>query len=78
MTCEAAFEDLYHGLTTMARRAREARQAADAQRATGTGSSPAWPAHETLPPAEIIDISERVGDQLYDQYADARLRAVGD
>jgi len=62
----------------MARRAREARQAADAQRATGTGSSSAWPAHETLPPAEIIDISERVGDQLYDQYADARLRAVGD
>ena len=62
----------------MARRAREARQAADAQRGTGTGSSPAWPAHETLPPAEIIDISERIGDQLYDQYADARLRAVGD
>ena len=62
----------------MARQAREARQAADAQRGTGTGSSPAWPAHETLPPAEIIDISERIGDQLYDQYADARLRAVGD
>ena len=62
----------------MARRAREARQAADAQRGMDTGSSPAWPAHETLPPAEIIDISERVGDQLYDQYADAQLRAVGD
>ena len=62
----------------MARQAREARQAADAQRGTRTGSSPAWPAHETLPAAEIIDISARVGDQLYDQYADARLRAVGD
>jgi len=30
------------------------------------------------PSAEIIDISDRVGDQLYDQYADAAVRAVGD
>jgi len=28
--------------------------------------------------AKIIDISARVGDQLYDQYADAEVRAVGD
>jgi len=28
--------------------------------------------------AEIIDISGRVGDQFYDQYADAANRAVGD
>ena len=28
--------------------------------------------------AEVIDISARVGDQLYDQYADATIRAVGD
>jgi hypothetical protein len=28
--------------------------------------------------AEIIDISARVGDQLYDQYEDAAVRAVGD
>lgn len=41
-------------------------------------------AHETAlaeaaqPSAEIIDISGRVGDQLYDQYADATVRAVGD
>jgi len=28
--------------------------------------------------AQIIDISGRVGDQLYDQYADAAVRAVGD
>ena len=28
--------------------------------------------------AEIIDISKRVGDQLYDQYTDAANRAVGD
>jgi hypothetical protein len=30
------------------------------------------------PSAEIIDISARLGDQLYDQYADATVRAVGD
>ena len=28
--------------------------------------------------AEIIDISARLSDQLYDQYADAAVRAVGD
>jgi hypothetical protein len=28
--------------------------------------------------AEIIDISARLGDQLYDQYTDAAVRAVGD
>ena len=73
-----------------ARRAREAaaQRAADARREqarraaqAGTppgGSAPSWTAHETLSHAEIIDISERVGDQLYDQYADAKLRAVGD
>ena len=31
-----------------------------------------------VPSAQIIDISGRIGDQLYDQYADAELRAVGD
>jgi hypothetical protein len=31
-----------------------------------------------VPSAQIIDISSRVGDQLYDQYADAEMRAVGD
>jgi hypothetical protein len=33
---------------------------------------------EPEPFAEVIDISARVGDQLYDQYADAAVRAVGD
>jgi hypothetical protein len=28
--------------------------------------------------ALVIDISDRLGDQLYDQYADATIRAVGD
>jgi hypothetical protein len=31
-----------------------------------------------VPSAQIIDLSPRIGDQLYDQYADAEVRAVGD
>lgn len=34
-----------------------------------------WPVEQA---AEVIDISGRVRDQLYDQYADASERAVGD
>lgn len=34
--------------------------------------------YDAQPSAQIIDISARVGDQLYDQYADATVRAVGD
>lgn len=55
----------------------EARTARDVWRR----SHEAWEAeHETAvqPTAQIIDISSRVGDQLYDQYADAAVRAVGD
>jgi hypothetical protein len=37
-----------------------------------------WEASQPQPTAEIIDISARVTDQLYDQYADAAARAVGD
>lgn len=33
---------------------------------------------ESLPDAEVIDISARVSDQVYDQYSDAAERAVGD
>ena len=49
-------------------------------RTTGTSvpTGPVPDSAETDPRAEIIDISERVGDQLYDQYTDAKLRAVGD
>jgi hypothetical protein len=36
------------------------------------------PEPEDEPSAQIIDISARVGDQFYDQYADATVRAVGD
>lgn len=36
------------------------------------------PEPDEEPSAQIIDISARVGDQFYDQYADATVRAVGD
>ena len=53
--------------------ARQAR--ADRQRAREQARQAAAAAqHE----AQVIDISRRVGDQLYDQYADAAIRAVGD
>ena len=38
----------------------------------------AWAADAEEHSAQIIDISARVSDQLYDQYADATIRAVGD
>ena len=70
-----------------AHRAAAARRAAEAQRDQARRAAPAgtppgepapvWAADETVSHAEIIDISERVGDQLYDQYADTKLRAVG-
>jgi hypothetical protein len=58
-------------------RREQARRAATAGTPPGE-PAPVWAAHETLSHAKIIDISDRVGDQLYDQYADAKLRAVGD
>jgi hypothetical protein len=41
-------------------------------------STPEAPEPEPAPTAEIIDISARVNDQVYDQYTDAAERAVGD
>jgi hypothetical protein len=41
-------------------------------------STPEAPEPEPAPTAEIIDISARVSDQVYDQYTDAAERAVGD
>jgi hypothetical protein len=67
-----------------ARRAREMaalRHAAGAEGGparTGTAGVTGQPEAATAPGAQIIDISARVGDQLYDQYADAAVRAVGD
>ena len=48
-------------------------QAAVASAPTGVPS-----AQPGVPGAQVIDISPRVDDQLYDQYADAEVRAVGD
>jgi hypothetical protein len=70
-------------LAVQARHARkaEARRKAEAAPGRTTGTSVAAglvpDSAETDPSAEIIDISERVGDELYDQHADAKLRAVG-
>ena len=69
-------------------RTRHAGQVRTAQEPT-TSQEPvpptAEPGREPVPStaaastgAEIIDISGRVGDQFYDQYADAANRAVGD
>jgi hypothetical protein len=58
--------------------ARAAGQAAEAGEAASSGTEAEIPVEETGPRADIIDLSEHVGDQLYDQYADAKLRAVGD
>jgi hypothetical protein len=55
--------------------------AAPARADTGDQRQHAGPADREraeTPGAKIIDISSRVGDQLYDQYADAEVRAVGD
>ena len=67
---EAALADAEQArrLAAIEEHARAARQRAHA----------AAVASDAEPSAQIIDISARVGDQLYDQYADAAVRAVGD
>ncbi|HXW87123.1 MAG TPA: hypothetical protein VEJ42_02585 [Streptosporangiaceae bacterium] len=66
----AARADAEHSEQMAAIRAHEARLRAAARRAEAETAA--------APGAEIIDISARVADQLYDQYADATVRAVGD
>ena len=61
--------------------AEQARQRAAMDRGVQAARQRAYVAameREEQPSAQIIDISARVGDQLYDQYADATVRAVGD
>jgi len=69
-----------HAQEAEARRKAEAEPEAAPGRTTGTSvpTGLVRDSAETDQHAEIIDISERVGNELYDQYADAQLRAVGD
>jgi hypothetical protein len=57
--------------------AEAAAPAAEQPRAARPAAPPA-PVPVPAPDAEIIDITGRVNDDLYDQVADAKLRAVGD
>jgi hypothetical protein len=54
------------------------RAAAAARQRALARSRAAWAARTPQPTAQIIDISARLQDQLYDQYEDATNRAVGD
>ena len=66
-----------------AARVRSAEARAQADQNPVPAATPAAPdlgsgAPAALDGAEIIDISGRIGDQVYDQYSDAANRAVGD
>jgi hypothetical protein len=66
-----------------AERTRRAEARAEADQEPVPAATPAVPGLGPDAPgapggAEIIDISGRVGDQVYDQYSDAANRAVGD
>jgi hypothetical protein len=71
---EASRADAEQARRYAAVQARDARSRAAARRRAHAAAL----AEAAQPSAEIIDISARVGDQLYDQYADAAVRAVGD
>ncbi len=58
--------------------AHAARQRAQAQAQARDEARESWAARTPQPTAQVIDISARLSDQLYDQYADATMRAVGD
>jgi hypothetical protein len=65
---------------TRIRRADAAASQEQAQAATPAADGPDLRSDAPVAPrsAEIIDISGRIGDQVYDQYSDAANRAVGD
>jgi hypothetical protein len=73
---EASRSDVRRARETAARRHTTGAEGWLSPAATpgGTGQ----PEGAAEPGAQIIDISARFGDQLYDQYADAEMRAVGD
>ena len=58
--------------------ARSSAPAARSSAPAARSSAPAAPVPVPPPDAEVIDITARVNDDLYDQVADAKLRAVGD
>ena len=57
---------------------QQAGPAGSAQAAVASAQTGAPGPLAVVPSAQIIDLSARIGDQLYDQYADAEVRAVGD
>jgi hypothetical protein len=60
---------------------RLARARAAARAAAAVAARPAAPPARPAPDAQVIDISSsltQAGEEFYDQYADAKLRAVGD
>ena len=79
---EAAVADAEREHWRAAESARPTRNGRPRPTRNGPRARRAWeasqPQPEAEPTAQIIDISARVTDQLYDQYADAALRAVGD
>ena len=78
---EAALADAQRARSRMAEehQSRPARaRARPARAAPSTLSPPLAPLAPPADTAQVIDISARLGDQLYDQYADATMRAVGD
>ncbi len=77
----AAKKRAWEARQAAAARAEEAERAEQARAQSASAwkrSHLVWEAEQAQPGAQIIDISSRVGDQLYDQYADAAVRAVGD
>jgi hypothetical protein len=56
----------------------ERQQAGSAQAGVASAQAGAPGPRAWVASAQIIDLSARIGDQLYDQYADAEVRAVGD
>jgi hypothetical protein len=75
---EAARIDAGRARAAASRRGRGAGADVEASPGAQADTRPADPVQAGVPGAQVIDISARVGDQLYDQYADAEVRAVGD
>ena len=75
---EAARIDAERARAAASRHGHGAGVDVQARTVAGAGAGSADPAQAGAPDAQVIDISARVGDQLYDQYADAEVRAVGD